>query len=554
MRAPGAGLRSGLVSIPVVSSLRLMKPGRGWPAGAGFAIHAAITLLPVAALAVVWLARFAAGDWSSLSWAVPSGRSLPLLANSLALAVTVAAIASVLGAGLALWIHNPSSTLRRLVRRIYLVPLLLPPYLLALIWMALVGRRQLVDQVIALVIGPGRLSLSSYGFWSASIVLALALSPIVTFLVLLSLEAIEPELVEEASLLRPDRTVARKILLPLVAPGILAGAGLVFVLALVEYGVPSVLQYNVYVMDIYASFSQDSDPLRAVAASMALLVPAVAVVAGSRLLMRGDTLRGQPRRPLPIAISEWPVAARAVVQLGVVASLAAVAGPVLVLALRTGSPPVFLDAAAGAAGEIALTLGVAAVSATAAGFLAVAAAVWLGGNRRLGRMGWLMCAVPLAFPAPLTGIASIYLWNQPWFDWGYGTPFPLVMTHLARLLPFALFGAAFQVSRIDPILLEAASLHNVGWWKRAWRVRLPLLAPAITISWLVVFVLSLGELGASLMVAPPGQATLAIRIYNYMHYGATDVVAALSLVILVAAALAGGAALAAARALWPRTA
>ncbi|MDO8691733.1 MAG: ABC transporter permease subunit [Dehalococcoidia bacterium] len=551
---PGSSRRSALACIPVLSALRLLKPGRDWPAGAGFAIYGAITLLPVTALAMVWLSRFAAGDWNSLSWAVPSGRSLPLLANSLVLAVTVAGIASVLGAGLALWIHNPSSTMRRLARRVYLVPLLLPPYLLALVWMTLVGRRQLIDQVIDLVIGPGRLSLSSYGFWSASIVLALAFSPIVTFLVLLSLEAIEPELIEEASLLRPDWTVARKILFPLMAPGIMAGAGLVFVLALVEYGVPSVLQYNVYVMDIYASFSQDSDPLRAVAASMALLIPAVAVVAGSRLMLRRDILRGQSRRPLPIAISEWPVAARALVRLGVVASLAAVAGPVLVLVLRTSSLQVFLDAASGSAGEIALTFGVAVVSSTAAGFLAVAAAVWLGGNRRFGRMGWLMCAVPLAFPAPLTGIASIYLWNQPWFDWGYGTPFPLVMTHLARLLPFALFGAAVQVSRIDRLLLEAASLHNIGWWKRLWRVGLPLLAPAITVSWLIVFVLSLGELGASLMVAPPGQATLAIRIYNYMHYGATDVVAALSLVILVAAALAGGAALAAARALWPRTA
>ncbi len=513
-----------------------------------------MTLLPVAALVMAWLSRVGAGDWSSLSWAVPSGRTLPLLANSLVLAVTVAAMASVIGASLALWIQKPSSAVRRLVRRIYLVPLLLPPYLLALVWMALVGRRQVIDQVIDLILGPGRLALSSYGFWPASIVLALALSPIVTFLVLLSMEAIEPELVEEASLLRPDWSVARRILLPLLAPGILGGAGLVFVLALVEYGVPAVLQYNVYVMDIYASFSQDSDPLRAVASSMALLVPAVAVIAGSRLVMRGDTLRGQPRRPLPIAISEWPLAARAVIRVGVVASLAAVAGPVLVLAFRTGSPRVFLDAAAGSAGEIALTLGVALVSATAAGFLAVAAAVWLRGNRRFGRIGWPICAVPLAFPAPLTGIASIYLWNQPWFDWGYGTPFPLVMTHLARLLPFALFGAAVQVSRIDPLLLEAASLHDVGWWKRLWRVSLPLLAPAITISWLVVFVLSLGELGASLMVAPPGQATLAIRIYNYMHYGATDSVAALSLMILVAAALAGGAALAAARALWPRTA
>jgi hypothetical protein len=64
-------------------------------------------------------------------------------------------------------------------------------------------------------------------------------------------------------------------------------------------------------------------------------------------------------------------------------------------------------------------------------------------------------------------------------------------------------------------------------------VQLPLLAPAFVVSWLLVFVLSLGELGTSLMVSPPGQATLSMKIYNLMHYDATDSVAALSLVILV---------------------
>ena len=58
----------------------------------------------------------------------------------------------------------------------------------------------------------------------------------------------------------------------------------------------------------------------------------------------------------------------------------------------------------------------------------------------------------------------------------------------------------------------------------------------LALAWLVVFVFSLGEFGVSLLVVPPGQATLPIRVYNLMHYGATDIVAALSLVALGLAA------------------
>jgi iron(III) transport system permease protein len=58
----------------------------------------------------------------------------------------------------------------------------------------------------------------------------------------------------------------------------------------------------------------------------------------------------------------------------------------------------------------------------------------------------------------------------------------------------------------------------------------------------LVFVLAMGELGATVVVAPPGSQTLTLRIYNYMHYGASDAVAALCLAMAAVAVLAGAAA------------
>ena len=522
----------------------------GW---AGVAAFVALSFLPFVVLALAWLGEIPRHGMGALLWAVPSQRGLLLLSNSLLLAAAVALVATFLGSAMALWMYEGRGRWHRLVRYLYLLPLLIPPYLHALAWVSIAGRRQALDQAIAWIVGPNRVSVSAYGFWPAVLVAGLALAPIVAMLVLRGLESIEPELIEQASLLRSPWLVSRLLLLPLVAPALAAGAGLVFVLTMVEYGVPSLFQFNVYVMETYASFSQNMDPVRALASSAPLMALAVAVLLACHSALRNNTLRGAPDRPYHIDSQAWPMPARLIVKIGVGLAIIATTGSVLILLIRSNSPTTFAVAVPSAWDETGRTLAVAALSATVSAMVAVPAALALARPGWRQSLIWLLCALPLAVPAPLTGIALIYLSNSPWLDWSQSTLLPLVWAHTARLLPFAIYAAATQIRRIDPLLFEAASLHRVGFPRALLQVRLPLMAPAISLAWLVVFVLSLGELGASLLIAPPGQATLPIRIYNLMHYGSTETVAALSLVIMVSAAVAGAAAVVLGRRLWPWT-
>jgi iron(III) transport system permease protein len=50
-----------------------------------------------------------------------------------------------------------------------------------------------------------------------------------------------------------------------------------------------------------------------------------------------------------------------------------------------------------------------------------------------------------------------------------------------------------------------------------------------------VFAVSTGELGATLIVAPPGYSTLTMRIYSYLHYGASESVAGLCFIMILMA-------------------
>ena len=59
-----------------------------------------------------------------------------------------------------------------------------------------------------------------------------------------------------------------------------------------------------------------------------------------------------------------------------------------------------------------------------------------------------------------------------------------------------------------------------------------MLRDGLAAAFVIVFILTMGELGVTLLVVPPGVETLPVRIYNLMHYGADAAVAALSLILV----------------------
>jgi iron(III) transport system permease protein len=84
---------------------------------------------------------------------------------------------------------------------------------------------------------------------------------------------------------------------------------------------------------------------------------------------------------------------------------------------------------------------------------------------------------------------------------------------------------------------EAACLHQSSRLKRLFRIDLPLVKRGLAICWIIVFIFSMGELGATLLVIPPGAGTLSLKIYTLMHYGAGPLVAALSIILILVSLL-----------------
>jgi iron(III) transport system permease protein len=475
------------------------------------------------------------GDWLWL--AVPTGRRGWLLLHSVALAGGVAAAGAALGVLAAAFLWRRRQGAWACLRWLPLILLPIPFCVHALAWMTLADGVNYLFRLAGLAAMPFQGGLAAWWVQLA------ALLPLAMGLALVGLESVDPALIEAGRLCSSDAATMGRIVLPLAAPKILAGAGFLFLLSITDYSVPSLLQYNVYAMEIFAEFSASHDPARALALAAPLLVVTVAVVIGS-LAGLPEALQKPAWRlkvwDTPPAWPRWFM----VLEYGAMGLLLGQMAVLLLgLVLSVNGWGNLAAAVSAAAPDIFYSLRVAGLTALFCLPLALAAARQMQPGQGTRWLWRLMITATLAIPAPLTGIGLITLGGGPWFP-----PFIVerglmpVLADISRFTPWAAVALLVQLITINPLWLEAARVMPVNPLRTWLQVELPILAPGLLAGAALAFILSLGELGATLLVAPPGRATWCMRIYNYLHYGAADTVASLCLLLAAAVLLAGGAA------------
>jgi iron(III) transport system permease protein len=179
--------------------------------------------------------------WSNYARLLSEPRQRLLLVNSLRLAAWAAVVASALGVPAGLLLARLPQATALLLRFALLVPLVLPPYILGVVWIFVMGRSGLLGRLA----GRDVASNWAYSLTGAGIVLGLAFAPLIMLLAEAARRALSARLIEAARLVAgPGRTL-RRITLPLVASSLAAAALLTFVLALAEFGVPSLLGVRV---------------------------------------------------------------------------------------------------------------------------------------------------------------------------------------------------------------------------------------------------------------------------------------------------------------------
>ncbi|WP_411431669.1 ABC transporter permease [Mycolicibacterium neoaurum] len=199
-------------------------------------------------------------------------RTAALVGRSALLVVVVTVACVVLGVGFAVLIRRTDIPARRALTIALTLPLAMPSYLLSYLWVSTV---------------PG-----ITGFWGAALVLTLVSYPLIMMPTLAALARSDPAQEEVArSLGLNGFAVLCRVTLRQARAAIAAGALLVALYVLSDFGAVAAMRYEAFTWVIYGSYRSGFNPARAAVLSLVLLVLAVALVLAEHRA-RGRALDG----------------------------------------------------------------------------------------------------------------------------------------------------------------------------------------------------------------------------------------------------------------------
>ncbi|NJD02875.1 MAG: iron ABC transporter permease [Ruminiclostridium sp.] len=498
-------------------------------------VYLAITMSPLLFLSIESAKSLISGSIGDLSGLVLSYRRLILLGESIVLALSVSLAGMVFGTmgGLFLWKYEKG--VLKYLRWLVMLFILIPPYIHAQSWILA------IDRLNPLVTAIGLPAMDFNGYIPSWLVQLMSFLPISTGLALAGLKTVDPDTVD-ASIL--DTSLGKafiRIVLPQAASHIFAGGSLLFILSLSDYSIPSLFRVNVFSLDIFAEYSSSGDftgPFLLSVPYLAVTFLLLSAIYPHLAKLEWNGSSGKRAGMSLVFRKDTPVIVSIVMFLGMGVLLVQIFVPIINLIIETGSLKTFMTVVAQSRNEIYNSLSVSFFAALICMPISIAAASGIASNG-MGKLKWLFVSLPLVMPASLMGIGAAAAWNRPVLSALYGSAAIVVVVAAARFAPFSAVIMYSGIKSIEPALTDVTRIYGKSLLDSWVRARLPLMLPSLLASFFIVFALTAGELGATLIVSPPGKSTLTLKIYNYLHYGATDVVSSLCLFVTILLLLSG---------------
>ena len=469
-------------------------------------------LLPLAYL----LYRAAGVGWTQAVDLLARTRTLQIMWNSLILVCGVTTLSLALALPFAWLTERTDLPGWRIWTVLAMMPLVIPSYVGGFALIAMFGPRGVLQELLS-PFGVNRLP-SIYGFTGALWVLTLFTYPYIFMSIRAALHRFDPSIEEAArSLGYNGWQTFLKVTLPNLRPAITAGGLLVALYTLSDFGAVSLLRFNSFTRAIYVQYLSSFDRNVASLLSLALIVFTIILL----VLERNSRGRGRPRyyrssagvaaprKRIELAHRKWP----ALLFCGTVVTAALVL-PVGVI--------VFWLLRGLASGESLTPVWTATLNSFRAGAMAALAAAVLGlpvafaAIRMGGRLMNLAArAVYVGYGLPGIVIAlSLVFFGANFAPLLYQTLWMLVFAYVVRFLPQAIGAMQISLLQMNPRLEEAGRSLGLGNRAVFRRIIAPIVQPGVLAGMALVFLTTVKELPATLLLSPTGFTTLATQIWS----------------------------------------
>lgn len=424
---------------------------------------------------------------------------------------------------------------RRIIAVALALPLVVPSFVMATTLIEAFGPKGVLQEILE-PLGVDRLP-SIYGLPGATMVLVLMTYPYVYLTVRAAIAGLNPELVEAGRSLGSTMLGAyRRITVPLLLPAIGSGSILAALYTLSDYGGVALMRHYTLTVSIMVNYQTSVDRIGGAAMSMLLVAFAVVLLAIEAIIRgkrRYDDASGSVGRTgREVKLGWWTIPALIFTLLPIAVGVLVPVAVLLEWFIRgtllgiEGSPiliPLWNSLqASGLAAVVTI------VMALPVAFVTVRYRSWL--NDVFEK------AVYIGFGLPGVVIAlSLVFFAVNFALFIYQTMLLLVFAYAVLFIPVALGSLRSGLLQINPNLEEAAQSLGMTRFKVFVKVTLPILMPSVFASAALVFLLTMKELPATLILGPTGFDTLATSIWSAYSEAFLTQTAASSLILVAAA-------------------
>ncbi|TSB46613.1 ABC transporter permease [Alkalicoccobacillus porphyridii] len=459
-----------------------------------------------------------------------------LLLRTLSLTFMVTITTVIIGVLAAWLIERTDLPLKGYWRWLLAIPLVIPPYIGALAYIIVFGPRGFLwrlwrdnEWLAAIMDYP----FDIYSFWGVWLILSLFTFPYVFLIVSSSLRKISRSYEEVArSQGISSFAIFFKVYLPFLRPAIGAGALLVSLYVITDFGAIAMLRYLTFTSAIYYNISSYDNVSATVLSTVLFAITLLLLWFHSRFTK--SRKYHQSSKGLVMAedltLGKWKGIATAFV---VFLFTLSVVLPIIVLIYWS-----YIGFSTGAVDHsfIEYTVNTFQVAGMAALIsMIIALPIMYLKSRHPSMMSTAIDRLAYsgyALPGVIVALGIIFFFNQ-YIPSLYNTVLLVALAFVIRFLPQVLQSGEASLSLVSPKLDEAARSLGLRPWKVVLRVILPSIFPSLLAGGALVFVSSIKELPATLLLRPPGFETIATRIWVETREDVYYLAAPLALLIIV---------------------
>jgi len=467
------------------------------------------------------------------------------LKHSLAVCFATTFFATLIGIPIAYFMSRTNIYFKGFLDLVIMISLLSPPFIGAYSWILLLGRNGWITNLLSPF---GIIMPTIYGFTGIVIVFTLKFFPYVYIYTSGALNSIDASLEEASENLGMNRIQRLfTVTFPLVMPSITAGALMVFMTSLADFGTPMLIGegYKVLPVMIYDEFMSEMGGDATIASTLSVVVVACStmVLFIQKYFISRKSYKMNALRPPKTSILKTKGRILATIFVGVVSFIAFLPQIVVIYTsfLKTRGPLFVSGFSLDSYYNIMSKLSSNIYNTFLYSIISILIMLLLGlvlsyiifkKKNRLAPILDILIMFPYVIPGSVLGIGLLVCFNKRPLLLS-GTGFILIVSYVVRKLAYTVRSGTAILHQIDPSIEEASINLGVSPMKTFFKVTALMMGPGIFSGLILSWISTINELSSSIILYTGKTGTIAVAIYTEVVRDSFGSAAALSTILTI---------------------